>query len=184
MMESIIGSAVGAFLGVVAGTAVTIIFYRFQEYRSKKQQIRNLHFELRLNVTKIDSWLTEISRYRNAVNGDSLHAWYGYFDLGKTVSSTVTTMFNSGLLYKILSYEHIEELQQVYWDLSPAGEKYINDQLKDVRDVFNRLRQDKNVVVWSTIAKPEAVRLADFWEDKLSGHRATLDEIADAINET
>ena len=85
-----VGSVVGVFLGVVAGTAVTVLTHRVQERRARKRQVRNLSFELRLNIKKIDGWLDELARYRNAVNGDNLHNWFGYFDLGKTVTATAS----------------------------------------------------------------------------------------------
>ena len=179
-----IGSAVGVFIGVVSGTAVTILAHRFQERRFEKRQVRNLSFELRLNTKKIDGWLEELARYRNAVNGDNLHNWFGYFDLGKTVSATASAMLASGLLYNTLVHQHVEALQVVFWELSPAGENYINEQFKARRDAFNQLRRAKNSLLWLNSAKPEAVRLADYWEDRLRGHRATLEDITRAIHES
>ena len=88
------------FLGVLAGTAVTILTQLYSARRAQTQQTQNLKFELELNVAKIDTWLAELEKYRNAVNGDSLHQWFGYFDLGKVVSVTANAMFASGLLYR------------------------------------------------------------------------------------
>ena len=179
-----IGSAVGVALGVVSGTAVTILAHRFQERRSEKRQVQNLGFELRLNVKKIDGWLEELARYRNAVNGDNLHNWFGYFDLGKTVSATASAMLTSGLLYNTLVHQHVEALQVVFWELSPAGEKHMNEQFRARREAFNQLRRAKNSLLWLNTAKPEAAQLADYWEDRLRGHRATLEEITGAILES
>ena len=182
-MNGLVGTALGAFLGIVAGTVVTICVHRFQEWRANRQQVRNLCFELRLNLKKIDRWLAEITRYRNAVNGDSLHTWFGYFDFGKTINSTANAMSVSGLIYKTLSYQHIEALQAIYWELSPAGEQYMNEQFTTSRNVFNQLRQDRNILIWSTVAKPEAVGIADFWERKLTDHRSTLQKITRTITD-
>ena len=172
-----IGSAVGVFLGVVAGTAVTILAHRFQERRSERRQLRNLSFELQLNVKKINGWLEELARYRNAVNGDNLNNWFGYFDLGKTVSATASAMLASGLLYDTLVHRHVEALQVVFWELSGVGENYMNEQFQAKRDAFNQLRQASNPFLWTNTVKPEAVQLADYWEEKLRGHRAKLEEI-------
>ena len=49
-MSDLVGSAVGAFLGVIAGTLITILAGRLWERRAYRQQVRNLVFELRLNV--------------------------------------------------------------------------------------------------------------------------------------
>lgn len=181
-MSDLVGSAVGALLGVVAGTLITILAARLWERRAYRQQVCNLVFELRLNVKKVDRWLYEIAKYRNAVNGDSLHTWFGYFDLGKASYPTANEMFRTGLLYKALSHEHIEALQSTVAELSPMGEKYMNEQFTNSRVVFNDIRQTRDNAYWLNVAKPEAVRIADFWEHKMKGHRSTLDEIISAID--
>ena len=181
-MDQILGSTIGAFLGVVAGIIVMMVSSFIQRRSSQKQEIRNLCFELHLNVKKIDRWLKGISTYRNAVNGDSLHTWHGYFDLSKTASTTANSMFASGLLYNALNYADIESLQTVYWELSLWGENYINEQFENTRTKFLRLQAENAFPVWLTEAKPEAVRIADFWEAKLTSHRATLVGIAEALD--
>lgn len=182
-MSDLVGSAVGAFLGVIAGTLITILAARLWERRAYRQQVRNLVFELRLNIKKIDRWLSEITKYRNAVNGDSLHTWFGYFDLGKASYPTANDMFRTGLLYKALSHEHIEALQSTVAELSPAGEKYMNEQLANRRSEFEDAQRKHDTHYWLNIAKPEAVRTADFWEKKMNDHRSILDEITRAIDE-
>ena len=182
-LNQILGPAIGAFLGVVAGIVVMIVSSRIQARAARKQQVRNLCFELRLNIKKIDGWLTEVSRYRNAVNGDSLHRWFGYFDLSKTVSTTAMAMLNSGVLYDTLSYEDIASLQEVYGELSPAGENYLNGRLESMRNKFQQLADAKALPVWLASVKPEAVRIADFWEYKLSNHRDALTRIAATLGD-
>ena len=130
-----IGAGVGVLLGVVAGTVVTILAHWYLHHRAEEQQTRNLRLELRINKKKIEAWLEELTKYRNAVNGDCLNTWFGYFDLGKTITPTADTMFRSGLLYKKLSEQHLEDLQVVFSDLSITGEKIMN------RAVSTTLRQ-------------------------------------------
>ena len=101
----------GVFLGVIAGTAVTLLVQYLIQYKDIQQQTKNLKFELELNVGKIDAWLDELGKYRNAVNGDALHNYFGYFDLSRTVSNTTSTMFISGRLYKKLTHDQIGQLQ-------------------------------------------------------------------------
>ncbi|MDE2980384.1 MAG: hypothetical protein OXU74_04235 [Gemmatimonadota bacterium] len=183
VMFDLVGSAAGAFLGVIAGTLITILAARLWERRAYRQQVHNLVFELRLNIKKIDRWLSEITKYRNAVNGDSLHTWFGYFDLGKASYPTANDMFRTGLLYKALSHEHIEALQSTVAELSPVGEKYMNERFMDSRRAFEDAQQRRNLPYWLNVAKPEAVRIADFWEHKMQGHRSILDEIVRAIDD-
>ena len=150
---------------------------------SQEKAGTKLGFELRLNIKKIDGWLDELARYRNAVNGDNLHNWFGYFDLGKTVTATASAMLSSGLLYDTLVHGQVEALQVVFWELSPAGETYMNGQFRAKQETFNELLRANNPLLWATTAKPEAVGLADFWEGKLREHRARLDEIAQAVDQ-
>ena len=156
----------------------------FKSVDPKRDRCEISASKLRLNVRKIDGWLEELARYRNAVNGDNLHNWFGYFDLGKTVSATASAMLTSGLLYNTLVHHHVEALQVVFWELSPAGEKHMNEQFRARRDAFNQLRRAKNSLLWLNTAKPEAAQLADYWEHRLRGHRATLEEITGAIPES
>lgn len=153
-----------------------------QARAARKQQVRNLCFELRLNIKKIDGWLNQISQYRNAVNGDCLHLWAGYFDLSMTVSATFHSMLNSGALYNALSHEDIAALQEVYWALSQSGEHYLNKQLNNTRTSFQQLQEQGATQVWMTSLKPESVRIADYWETTLNDHRAKLARIATAID--
>ena len=183
MLNQILGSAIGAFLGVVAGIVVMIVSSRIQARSARKQQVRNLCFELQLNIKKIDGWLKEVRLYRNAVNGDSLHRWFGYFDLSKTVSTTAMAMLHSGALYDALSYEDIASLQQVYGELSHVGERYLNDRMKDTRTRFLQLQTQGANAAWLSSLKPEAVQIADFWENKLHDHRKALVRIATALDD-
>ncbi len=110
-----------------------------------------------------------------------MHTWFGYFDLSKTVSPTATGMFASGLLYKTLTHRNIENLQRVLWALSPAGEKFMNEQLRDMRNTFVQLQTRNASAVWLSTIKPRAAGLADYWERDLKEHRARLIEIVSAI---
>ena len=182
ILPQIVGSAIGASLGVVAGTFITIFATNWRQRRTEDEQIANLCFELRLNLKKIDAWIVELSRYRNAVNGDSLQRWFGYFDLTKTVSSASVAAMSSGLLYKKLSYEDIENLQFALWDLSASTERYMNDQFAAVRTEFSELWRSNDTTRWMTTAKPKAIQLADFWEARLAGHREKLQKLNVALS--
>ena len=71
----------GVFLGVICGTAVTLVVVYINKRKNLNQQIKNLKFELDYNIKKLDSWIEEVEKYRNAVNGDALGSYYGEFDL-------------------------------------------------------------------------------------------------------
>jgi hypothetical protein len=171
----------GVFLGVLAGTFVTILVHLYFQRRAETQQTRNLKFELDLNMRKIDAWLEELARCRNAVNGDSLHAYFGYFDLSKSVSITASEMLQSGLLYKKLSHEQIGQLQVVFSDLSFKGEQFMNAWLDQIKQEFARCKTENQIDQWSNCYKPEAVRYVDYWEGKFRSHQRTLRDIVNTL---
>ena len=173
----------GVFLGMLAGTGVTILVKTYFAKRAETQQTQNLRFELELNVVKIDKWLKDLTEYRNAVNGDSLHRWFGYFDFGKTIFVTANAMFSSGLLYKALGKDDIASLQALFHDLSIEGERYMNDKLTQHKQLLVSCRDRKDMNDWLHTHKPLAVGEADFWEKDLRKHRKTLQDIIGRITQ-
>jgi hypothetical protein len=166
------------FLGVLAGTAVSVLTQLFIQRRNETQQTRNLKFELELDIKKIETWLEELKWCRNAVNGDSLHAYFGYFDLSRIVSVTANAMFQSGLLYKKLGHDQIGKLQVIFSEFSANGEQYLSNQLTQARQLLERCRSDGQMADWSSQFKPQAVAQIDFWERKFQDHKRSLEEIA------
>lgn len=160
----------GVFLGVVAGVAITLITQWINEKSKESQKVKNLKFEFDLNIKKIDKWLEEINKYRNAVNGDVLNNYFGYFDLSRFVSVTANNMFLSGLLYKYLDYDAIGKLQVIYSEFSPAWEDLINKQ------VTQNKGKAVDLSTWPRF-KGEVVANVDFWEKKFKEHKTTLEGI-------
>ena len=171
----------GVFLGVIAGTAVTLLTQWWMQRRTEKQQTENLKFELKLNIAKIEAWILELEGFRNAVNGDALHEWFGYFNLSRTISPTANSMFLSGLLYKKLTRERIGDLQGVLAELSLTGEQYMNARLGESRQAFIGCREAGNMAAWTTNFKPDAVGSANFWQRKLTEHRDKLQTIVASL---
>ena|SRR2546428_20644 len=158
----------GVFLGVLAGTAVTLLTQWVLQRRAETQQLKNLEFEFELNIKKIESWLEEMTRYRNAVNGDALATYYGYFDLSRFVYPTANHMFLSGLLYKYLDHDDIGKLLVITSEFSLFGENYLNNQITQHKANF---------------VKAKAVQDVDFWERKFKDHRKSLEEILKKLKE-
>ena len=152
----------GVFLGVLAGAAVTLLVQWVVERRKEKQKVKNLKFELEFDIRKIDKFLDEITRYRNAVNGETLDTYAGYFDLSRIICVTANDMFLSGLLYKYLSHDDIGKLQVIFSEFSINGENYINNQISQNKANFD---------------KKKAVMDVDFWEKKFKEHKQTLQDI-------
>lgn len=161
-----LGIAVGVFVGVVAGTIVTLSVQWINEKRHDRQLLQNLRLELQFDIKKIDQWLAEMVAYRNAVNANSMQTYLGYFDLSRFVYVTANAMFLAGLLYKYLSDDDIGKLQAITSEFSAYGENYLNNQIAQ-----NRL----------SFVQAKAAQDVNFWERKFKEHRATLEQILKKI---
>lgn len=152
----------GVFLGVIAGTFVVILVQKFTVWRQKEQKVKNLKFELNLNIKKIDEFLEKLTNYRNKTNSDNLVDFFDYFDLSRVIWITTTNMFYSGLLYKYLKYEDIGKLQVMISEFSLYWENIINGQVEQ-----NKKNLDKQ----------KTIKDIDFWENKFKRHKKSLNEI-------
>jgi hypothetical protein len=161
----------GVFLGVIAGVAIAILAQWINEKVKESQKVKNLKFEFRLNIKKIDKWLEEINKYRNAVNGDSLGSYFGYFDLSRFVTVTANDMFLKGLLYKYLDYNDIGKLQVIYSEFTFPWENILNNQI-----IQNRNQALQQPTSWPTY-KSKVVFEVNFWDTKFHEHKKTLEDI-------
>lgn len=161
----------GVFLGVIAGIAITMITQWVSERVKESQKVKNLKFEFELNVKKINKWLEEINEYRNAVNGDALNNYSGYFDLSRFVTVTASNMFLSGLLYKYLDHDAIGKLQVIYSEFSLAWENILNNQVTQ-----NKTKAAGDMTAWPQ-HKSKVVADVNFWENKFKEHKKTLEDI-------
>lgn len=169
----------GVFLGVLAGVAITLLVQWIQQKRNENQQAKNLKFELEFNIRKIDQWLEESARYRDALNGDSLQNYFGYFDFSRLISVTTNSLQQSGLLYKRLDHESIGRLQVIFSEFSVQGERYINNQIDQNKTLFLQAVKDGN---WIN-SKPIVKQNVDYWEKKFQDHKATLQQIVSDLPE-
>ena len=154
--------ALSVFGGVIAGVFVSAITEMLINRQQEKQKLRNLEFELQANIKKLDEWLDELSRYRNAINSDTVSNYFGYFDFARALIFAVNELLRTGTLYRYLTFEDISRLQVVFYDLSPGGEAHFNNQVNMERQEF---------------LKPRAVTNLNFWEERLKEHRKVLQEI-------
>ena len=176
------GQFLGIFLGVIAGTAVTLLVQFWIRKRDEKSQVKNLKFELDLNSSKIEEWLEELAKYRNAVNGDSIQNYFGYFKLSSFIGVTAYQIHQSGLLYKHLSHEHIRQMQEVFNDFSFNGENFLNNQIEQRKQSYAYIQSLGNLQSWQSDLKPLVVRDIDFWEQKFKGHKNTVKSIIEGLN--
>lgn len=161
----------GVFLGVIAGVAITLLTQWINEKRKESQKVINLKFEFQLNIKKIDKWLDEITKYRNAVNGDALNSYFGYFDLSRFITVTANDMFLSGLLYKYLDHEALEKLQVIFSEFTLPWETFLNNEITQ-----NRNKAIQDPTSWPAF-KSQVVFKVNFWDNKIREHKKTLEDI-------
>lgn len=170
----------GVFLGVLAGVMVTLIVQSVNGRRYRKQRQSNLKFEFKLNVKKIDAWLKELETLRDAINGDSLHTYYGYIDLSKSVVTTTDDMFQVGELYNNLTHEEIEGLQGIIAGLSYKSENYVNGRISQNRLAYSKAREEDDNRAMLT-SKQNAAEDVKGWRDGLEGYKKSLLSLTDKL---
>lgn len=174
-----LGQFTGMFLGVVAGTAVTIVANSWTKRSNDKIQVSNLRFELELNRKKTLEWLKEVKRYRDSVNGDAIQNYWGFFKFSSAIGVTMFQMHQSGLLYQYLNHDEIGQLQEIFNDYSINGEQYFNNQITQNRQLF--VSTAAQVGYWQKEVKPRVVSEIDFLENQLSVHLQHLSQIIEKL---
>lgn len=131
--------------------------------------ISNFKFEVDFNIEKIDSFLKELEKYRNKVNGDSLSNYFGYFPLSKIIAITIGQMFFTDSIYKYLDHENIGKLQNFLTDFSLNSEQYMN----------NQINSNRTNIINNPTVKQLAISDIEFWEDKFNDSKTDLQTIKD-----
>jgi hypothetical protein len=170
-----LGSFTGNFLGVIAGIATTLGVQSISKLQSKKALLQNFVFELTLNKDKMEKWILETTDYRNAVNGDALGNYFGYFNLSSFLGVIANQIHNSGDVYNILTREQFKQLQVVFNEMT--WEVAINKQISDNRDYFIA---NQNTPNWLT-KKPEIVGQINHLEQKFRSHINVINTIIEHI---
>jgi hypothetical protein len=165
----------GVFLGVIAGVVITILTQLINDKIRESQKVKNLKFELKLNIKKIDKWSEELNKYRNAVNGDTFDSYFGYFNLSRFVTVTANEMFQTGLLYKYLDHDAIEKLQIISTEFSVAWEELLNKEIAQNRD-----KAIQEPTSWTTMKK-QITSKVNFWDNKFKEHKKALEDILNKL---
>ena len=166
-----LGIVTGVTAGVIAGTLVNIFITYLALKKTYNQRIKNLKFEFDFNIKKIDEVLVELGKCRNAINGDALGTYFGYFNLSRAIHPTANMMFNDGSLYKCLNHDEIASLQGFVARFGPNNEKYMNDQFQQHRQNLQN----------STYEKSKAVGNLDFWESTFKEDKIALEKVLEKL---
>lgn len=149
----------GAALGVIAGTVIQYVLTFALDRRSRAHQKKALVKELTYNRSLVDELVQEAKKLRNAVNGDVLSSYSGYFSFGKGLFAQAHAATISGMLYDFLSIEDIKNAQKIVYLLSNTNENWVNNEISKRR----ALSADSQ-----RFDRAEAVRFVDFIEEQLS----------------
>ena len=149
---------VSVFVGIIAGIGVTIGVDCFRAKKQNANDKKNLSFEIRCNLSKIEKWLELIIELRNYVNSDRINQFSGYFNLSSAIFTTTNKLLQDGRIYTFLSYDSIEKIQENGTYLSVAGENMLS----------NQIMQHKQAVLNGYMnAKQYASNDIDFWDKTL-----------------
>jgi cytochrome b subunit of formate dehydrogenase len=119
----------GAALGVVAGTIIQYFITLSLEHKSKARQKNALMKEMIYNKSLACELSKEVQKLRNAVNGGVLNKYFGYFPYNKAIFAQAIASANNGMLYELLSIEHIKNAQHVVSVLSGNTETWVNSEI-------------------------------------------------------
>lgn len=161
----------GIIVGAIIDFLANFLIDHSKECKEKKNRKKNFKFELDYNVAHVDKVLKEMTKYRNAANGDKLYSFYWLVPLSRVLSYTVNSMFQDGSIYDLLENEDIARLYEFFSDFSIGTENYLRDQLR-----WNKGNWEQRGVKQKTIAD------IDFWEGKFSAHKKSLKGIKSKVN--
>lgn len=178
-----VGAFAGTFTGVVAGLIITYVVQYASEEKDRKQRIKNYILEIEINEEKINEWLSQITNYRNSVNGDSLHTFFYYFKLSSFLYMASDKIFYSGDLYNLLSKEELIQLQTVYSEFSAAWETTLNNDITAKRESFVELKENDDLNTWQKYFKPETINHINWIEEKFNNHLNILINVKNSLQE-
>jgi len=168
------GIVVGVIAGVIAGTLVTVLIKYIEICRTEKQREKNLKFELQFDIKKIESFKAELSDYRNAVAGDALKTYYGYFAFTKLIYATLQSMYSDGSLYKL--FDKTDDLAKLQKALSNYyGDSEVNFN-KKIKENTRMCGTEK----WQEV-KPEIIAYIRFWDKSFQEDIDTLKDFLDKL---
>ena len=149
----------GAALGVVAGTVIQYILTLLLNQQTRKRQENALAKEFIYNRSLVDELLTEAQKFRNAVNGDVLNTYFGYFGFGRAIFAQANACTMNGVLYELFSADEIRHAQRLVSTLSVANENWVNGEIKRRRDTL--------IATPAQFNKAETVQFVNFLENQI-----------------
>jgi hypothetical protein len=157
----------GAAFGVVAGTLVQFFTQSLFNRSTEKEQRSGLKKEMQANLALVSDLKAQAAVFRNAINGDSLNKYFGYFTFERGLFSQTTALLNSGKLYKWFSIEDLRKLQLISTKLNVAASSFINQNIVQRRD---------KAIAGEGYDKSEAVQFANYIDGELRETETLLNQ--------
>ena len=162
----------GAAVGVVAGAFIQYIVQFFVDSRTERHQRAALKKEMQCNLQLIHELLAEVTKLRNAVNGDSIQTYFGFFNYERGLFSQATALLNNGSLYRWFSIDDLKKLQKVSFKLNVNTANFVNQNITQRRE---------RAVKKEGFDKIETVQFVNFIENALNTTRELLTEFIAVI---
>lgn len=160
------------FIGLISGVIVSLAVEAIKELTRYKKEVKNLQFEVQCNIAKLNKWLKDLDDLSNKINSDRIIDFTGYFNLSLVLLATAIRMLQSGSLYKCISKDNIEKLQEIGNYLNLQGENVLNNQI-------NMFKQD---FMHGVFDKVSAARWVDTWKNVLTTCKNNFESIANELS--
>lgn len=147
------------FVGIVAGTVVTLLVVFLLNWFKRKKNKKNINFEISFNISKIQEWKGKLDHVFECSNSDNMDDCLVLFDFTKIILWTVNKSIADGYIYDYLDQESIVTLQK-FADFCTS---FYSEKLSDTISHFKE-EPDKAGVA----------KMVRFWKQMLDEHEAGL----------
>ncbi len=154
------------FVGIIAGTLVTL-FTSLILVRLKKKKIKkNIKFEISFNIEKIQKWKGLLDEVLVASNSDSIKDCFVFFNFQEIILWTVNKTISDGTLYDYIDQESIITLQTLSGFCTAFSSKRINDEIRKFKNSPDKAGVAKMVKLWKAMLDKHKTNLKQI-ESKL-----------------
>jgi hypothetical protein len=160
---TVLGSAIGAAVGVVAGAFIQYLVQIWIERRNRKLVLADLRKEAQYNLGIANEMLAEVGRFRAAAQPETFATYQWYFRCKDMLGIALNRITLSGQLYRIFNEREITEIQQLRQFFDPPFETNF------IAGRISQLRDNKDI--------SEAHNFANFLDGEIRKRIATLASI-------
>lgn len=156
--------------GIIAGTGINIFVFWLLARRAEKNDLKNLVYEIKFNLARIDELDKELVIYRDALNAKTLKSYFPNLTMSRVITTTLFKMFANASIYKFLDHEDILKLQLFAVSISGSQEAALSAQIAFNREHFYLAFEEGKV-------REKADSEMKFWAKLFTDSRKNLDSI-------